>query len=127
MHSLHTLFILITQQLGDYGHFSDSGRFCNQGNLFSDFKSRITELDLTPRQQVVVTWGLYNAVVVDSMGLSLPNNPAFNSLLASLFARLTNAYLVTRVVRYRQGESVLHIILCLMSNGLIRPGIGHHR
>ena len=54
---------------------------------------------------MVTTWGSSNAVVVDNMGLSLPSNPAFNSLLASLFPQLTNAYLVTCVVRYRQGES----------------------
>ena len=38
-------------------------------------------------------------VVVDNVGLSLPSNHTFNSSLASLSARLTNAYLVTMVVQ----------------------------
>ena len=48
-------------------------------------------------------------MVVDNTGMSLPSNPAFNSLLTSLSSQLTNAYLVTRVARcvwrYHQGDS----------------------
>ena len=51
----------------------------------------------------VAPW--FNGVVVDNSGLSLPSNPAFNSLLASLSPQLTNVYLVTHVARYRPGES----------------------
>ena len=102
MYAPQILLGLTVQQLGDYGYFSDSGQFCGQGNLLSDFKSRISEADITPRQKEVTSWKFH---VVDNTGMSLPSNPAFNSLLASLFPRLTNAYLVTHVVRYRQGES----------------------
>ena len=106
MHSLGTLFVLIVQQLGDYGYFSDSEQFCSQGNLFSDFKSRIPEADIVPMQKgmtVADPWS--NAAVVDNTGLSLPSDLAFNSLLASLSPQLTNAYLITHVARYRPGES----------------------
>ena len=93
MHAFHALLGLITQQLGDYGYFSYSGQFFSQGNLFSDFKSLIPETDLTPRQKTVTRYG-----VVGNTDSSLPDNPVFNSLLASLAPRLTNSYLVTQVV-----------------------------
>ena len=86
-------------QLGDYGYFSDSGHFCIQGNLFSEFRPLVPEVDITPRQKTVTGYG-----VVDTDS-SLPNNHAFNSFLASLAPQLTDSYLVTRVVRYRKGES----------------------
>ena len=99
MHALHALLGLITQQLGDYGYFTDSGRFFSQGNLFSDFKSLISEANITPEQKEVTgSWG-FNAT-----SSSLPNNPTFNSFLASLAPRLTNSYLVTRIIQ-RPGES----------------------
>ena len=96
MHALHALLGLITQQLGDYGYFSDSGRFCTQGNLLSDFKSFISEADIPPRQEIAT-----GRDIVDGTDSSLPNNPAFNSFLASLAPRLLDAYLVTRVVQRR--------------------------
>ena len=104
MYAPYILLGLTVQQLGDYGYFTDSGQFCVQGNLLSDFKSRISEADITPRQKEVTSWK-HNPVVVDNTGMSLPNNPAFNSLLAPLTPQHINAYLVTHVVRYRQGES----------------------
>ena len=104
MHATHVLLGLTVQQLGDYGYFSGSGQFCGLGNIFSDFKSRIPEADITPRQNEVTT-RRPNGVVVDNTGMSLPSNPAFDSLLTSLSPQLTNAYLVTHVVQYRQGES----------------------
>ena len=116
------------EQLGDYGYFSDSGRFCRQGNLFADIKSFVSEVDTVPRQQEVMV-GQYSTIVdVDERALSLPSNHAFNSSLASLSPRLTNAYLVTRVVRCRQRESRAHT-LCLVSDDWIRLEIGrqyHH-
>ena len=51
MHSLRTLFVLMVRQLEDYGHFSDSGQLCSQGNIFSHFKFRIPEADIIPREQ----------------------------------------------------------------------------
>ena len=93
----HLLLDLTVQQLGDYGYHSDSGRFCSQGNLFSDFKSRIPGADITPRQNGVTPWGSV---------MSLPNNPAFNSLLAPLVPHNINAYLIPYVVQYGQGESL---------------------
>ena len=127
MHSLRILIALITQQLGDSCYFSVSGQFCSQGSVFSDFKPCILEADLTPRQQEMTMEGS-NAVVVDNIGLSLLRNLAFNSLLASLFPRLTNAFLVTRVARYREGESrYKSCVRLLRSNRSIRFGIGHYQ
>ena len=95
MHAIHALLGLI-HQLGDYGHFSDSGNFCVQGNLFSDLKFLLSEADTIPRQTTGLGLGVSDVS-------SLPNNSAFNSFLASLAPRLTNSYLVTRVSR-RRGE-----------------------
>ena len=61
------------------------------------------EADLTPSQQEAKPVGFSQFVFVDNTCLSLPSNPAFHSLLASLFPRLANAYVITRVVRYRPG------------------------
>ena len=94
MHALHALLLLIAQQLGDYGYLTDSGQFCSRGNLFSDFGSLISEADFTPRRKTMTGYG-----TVDGTGLSLPNNPVFNSFLASLAPRLMKVYLVTRVVQ----------------------------
>ena len=99
IHAFHAFPGLITQQLGDYGYLTDSRQFFRQGNIFSDFESVISEVDITPRQKIVAGYS-----VVDT-DLSLPNNPAFNSFLASLAPRLTNSYLVTCIVQYREGES----------------------
>ena len=93
-HALYALLDLITRQLGDYGYFTSSGQFCSQGNLFFDFKSLISEVDITPRQSTTTS-----SNVVDDTYSSLPNNPAFNLFLASLAPRLTNSYIVTRVVQ----------------------------
>ena len=81
------------KQLGDYGHFS-SRHFHRQGNIFVDIQSLVSEVDIAPRQQEVTT-GIKNVANLQS----LPINRAFNSSLASLSSRLTNAYLVTRVVQ----------------------------
>ena len=48
------------------------------------------------------------SMVVENRGLSLPSNHAFNSMLASVSPRLTDAYLVTRVVQFRHCESYVH-------------------
>ena len=92
MHTLHAFPGLITQQLGDYGYYH-SGEFFSQGNIFSDFESLISEVDITPRQKTVTGFS-----GVDTK-LSLPNNPSFNSFLASLAPRLMDAYLVTQVIQ----------------------------
>ena len=49
----------------------------------------------SPRGRTLTGYG-----IVDTES-TLPNNPAFNSFLASLSPRLMNAYLVTRVVQCR--------------------------
>lgn len=57
------------------------------------------EADFIPRQKIVTSLG-----VVDNTDSSLPSNPGFNSFLAGLAPQLTDSYLVTRVVQYRDGE-----------------------
>lgn len=115
------------EQLGDYGHFSDSGDFRLQGNLFTDL---IPEIDIIPRQQQVsMRRNFVIEVIIADRCLSLPSNRAFNSSLASLSPRLTNEYIVTRVVqcpRYfitasqvPQGMACAHTS-CLVSDGWIR-------
>ena len=97
IHALHALLGLITQQLGDYGYFSHFGWFCTQGNLLSDFKSVISEADIPPRQERATGHD-----IVDDTDSLLPNNPAFNSFLASLAPQLMDAYLVTRVDQFQR-------------------------
>ena len=99
MRALHALFLLIAQQLGDYGYLTKTGQFCSGRNLFAEVKSLISEVDFTPRRKTVTGYSIFG-----NTDLSLPNNPAFNSFLASLAPRLMDAYLVTRVVQY-QGKS----------------------
>ena len=103
------------KQLGDYGYFSDSGEFGRRGSIFDDIEPRVSKADIIPRPQEVTAGPNSSVVVVDDCGLSLPSNPAFNSSLASLSSRLTNAYLVTRVVQCRR-EACAHV-LCLLSDG----------
>lgn len=96
-------FLLVHEgaKLGDYGHFADSGIFRCKGNIFTAIKSLSSEADIAPGQYEVSmhSFPLLSPVTVDRLGLSLPSNHTFNSLLASLSPRLPNAYLVTRVVR----------------------------
>ncbi|KAL4069937.1 heterokaryon incompatibility protein-domain-containing protein [Scleroderma yunnanense] len=105
-------------KLGDYGHFVNSKDFRCEGNVFADLKSLSLNADLTPRQYkilakdehemtdwVLVHHGL-NLSASDKffylykpVGLSLPRHHHLNSLLADLSTRLTNKYLITRVVQ----------------------------
>ena len=87
--------------MGDYGYFTDSGRFCGQGNVFTDIKALTPKADFVPVQHSVSISSspYYPRVIPDKVGWSLPDNHAFKSFLASLSARLTNAYLATRIVR----------------------------
>ena len=59
------------------------------------------------------------AVVVDNLGLSLPSNKVFNSLLALLSPRLTDTYLVTRIVQCTRKDKPCANILRPMSDGWI--------
>ena len=113
------------EQLGDYGYFSDSGHFHHQGNLFTDVKHLIPEVDTIPRQQEMRPGLDSNTEVVDNYCLSLPSNHTFHSLLASLSPRFTNKYLVTRVVQCRRGEYCVGI-LGLVSDGRLvwGPNVG---
>ena len=46
-------------------------------------------------------------IAIDELGLSLPTKHAFNSLLASLSPRHTNAYLITRIDRWVPTEELM--------------------
>ena len=63
------------------------------------------EVDITPRQHEVslISYPGHSPVIVDSLGLSLPSNHAFNSFLTHLSSRLANRYLVTSVVQCLPG------------------------
>ncbi|KAL4078659.1 heterokaryon incompatibility protein-domain-containing protein [Scleroderma yunnanense] len=105
-------------KLGDYGRFTDSNDFCCQGNIFADLESLGSEPDITPRQHTIcathITYKDGDYVITPHrsspsdypqfylykpLGLSLPNNRHFNSLLTSLSTRLANKYLVTRAIQ----------------------------
>ena len=104
------------EQLGDYGYFSDSGQFHHQGNLFTDVKRLIPEVDTVPRRQEVRPGFDSNTEVVDDCCLSLPSNHTFHSSLSSLSPQFINQYLVTRAVQCRRRESCI-CILFLMPDG----------
>ena len=86
-------------QLGDYGHFTESEGFCCTGNIFANIKPLISEVDMVPRQDPVIGDPFDNFIVIDSIGLSLPSIHTFNSSLATLSSQLVNAYLITRLVQ----------------------------
>ncbi|KAL4074695.1 heterokaryon incompatibility protein-domain-containing protein [Scleroderma yunnanense] len=105
-------------ELGDYGYLADPEDFQCEGNLFADLKSMISESDIIPRQHEIYSrhrfdgdsdyvvafhhnpWAERPSVFLyKPLGLSLPNDHHFNSLLSSLSTRLINRYLVTRVIR----------------------------
>ena len=107
-HAFHTMFLTLREQLGDYGHFTESKEFCCEGNLFSDPEPLSLMVDITPRQHEIFSMGrilarnptnfrllnLYKPLI-----LSLPSNDDLKSLLTSCSTRLTNRYLVTRIVQ----------------------------
>ena len=80
-------------------YFSDSGDFCYHGNLFSDIKDLISDVDLIPRQHKVIMTSLSSFAAVDNVGLSFPSYHTFNSLLAFASPQFINVYLVRRVVQ----------------------------
>ena len=97
----------LREQLGDYGRFTDSNEFCREGNLFADLDSMA---GITPRQHEISSE--YRVVASNWMGfrsldlykplmLSLPSNDDVKSLLTSFSTRLTNRYLVTRIIQCR--------------------------
>ncbi|KAL4075403.1 heterokaryon incompatibility protein-domain-containing protein [Scleroderma yunnanense] len=98
-------------KLGDYGHFTDSKNFCCEGNIFADLRSLTSESVITPRHHKIGynTDGDHvnayssppdvSVTLRKPLGLSLPSHQNFNSLLASLSTRLTNRYLVIRVIQ----------------------------
>lgn len=111
---------LLWEQLGDYGYFSHSKHFGCQGNLFSDIKFLIPKAKIIPTQQEVMVMSQHStAVVIDNLGLSLPSNEVFNSLLALLSPQLTDAYLVTRIVQCTCKDKPCANILHPMSDGWI--------
>ncbi|KAL4074495.1 heterokaryon incompatibility protein-domain-containing protein [Scleroderma yunnanense] len=94
-------------KLGDFGRWRYPNYFHCEGNIFEDLETLASELDITPRQHKICaknpqhTDGDYVTApeLYKPLGLSLPRSHHFNSLLASLSTRLTNRYLVTRVMQ----------------------------
>ncbi|KIM67999.1 hypothetical protein SCLCIDRAFT_1209376 [Scleroderma citrinum Foug A] len=100
-------------KLGDYGHFTDSEDFCCEGNFFAELESLSSKADITPRQHKISESGGYQREsdvvrayhsggyyeLYKPLGLSLPRNDDFKSLLVSFSARLTNRYLITTVIQ----------------------------
>ncbi|KIM50794.1 hypothetical protein SCLCIDRAFT_758059 [Scleroderma citrinum Foug A] len=101
-------------KLGDYGQITDSEDFICEGNLFADLKSLSLKANIPPRQHIISEWSGYlreSGIVrayytpdcftelYQPLGLSPPSNDEFKSLLVSFSTRLTNRYLVTRVIQ----------------------------
>ena len=98
----------------------ESEDFCWEGNLFADLKSHSLKANIAPRQETISEIGGRQKVndsgrtlddfVTSSkpLGLSFPNNDDFKSLLVSFSTRLTNKYLVTRVIQCRYELLVGH-------------------
>ena len=101
----------LTEQLGDYGHFPTPEYFCREGNLFTDLSLMA---NITPTQHKISERGGHqreNSIVrayhypdgftelYTPLGLSLPRNDDFKSLLISVSTRFTNRYLVTWVIQ----------------------------
>ncbi|KIM61687.1 hypothetical protein SCLCIDRAFT_864293 [Scleroderma citrinum Foug A] len=92
-------------KLGDYGHFTDSKDFRREGNLLelADPKSLSLNAAIIPRQHKIyeLGWHHHDGLIklYKPLGLSLPSNDHFKSFLLSLSTRLTNRYLVTRVIQ----------------------------
>ncbi|KAL4068453.1 heterokaryon incompatibility protein-domain-containing protein [Scleroderma yunnanense] len=95
-------------RLGDYGHFTDSDGFRQEGNIFTllsqavvtPMKHEISSEDGYNIASNYVTFQLRNGQVnlYNPVGLSLPRDLQFNSWLASLSTRLTDKHLVKRVI-----------------------------
>jgi len=92
----------------------DSGYFSCEGNLFADCKSLSLKANITPRQHKIserVGHQRESSIVrayhypdgftelYKPIGLSLPSNDDYKSLLVSFSTRLTNRYLITRVIQ----------------------------
>ncbi|KIM57271.1 hypothetical protein SCLCIDRAFT_1219603 [Scleroderma citrinum Foug A] len=102
-------------KLGDYGHFTDDEDFYCEGNLFAELESLSSKPNITSTQHKISEMGkhqreggvvrAYNYCPViftelyKPLGLSLPSNDDLKSLLASFSTRLTNRYLITRVIQ----------------------------
>ncbi|KIM67995.1 hypothetical protein SCLCIDRAFT_997108 [Scleroderma citrinum Foug A] len=101
-------------KLGDYGHFTESEDFRCEGNLFADLRSLSLNANVTPKHHRISERGGHQresgvvrayhhadgfTTLYRPLGLSLPSHDDFNSLLVSLSTRLTNRYLVTRVIQ----------------------------
>jgi len=92
----------------------DSEDFYCEGNLFTDLQSLSVKAKITPRQHKISERGGHQreggiirayhysydfTELYKPLGLSLPSNDDFKSLLVSFSTRLTNRYLVTRVIQ----------------------------
>jgi len=101
-------FIQCLSQLGDYGHFTDSKEFSCEGNLFADLESHSIKMGITPRRHEISsddyvlarTWTpIHFLHLYKPLMLSLSSHGDLKSLLASFPTRLTNRYLVTRIIQ----------------------------
>ena len=106
---------VLQEQLGDYGHFTDSEDFCREGNLSADLRSLPVNVNITPRQHKISErdghqrerdfvgaqhYGGFTELY-KPLGLSLPSDDDFKSLLVSFSSRFTNRFLITRVIQCR--------------------------
>ena len=96
---------------GGYGHFTDSKKFCCEGNLSESLSLMV---DITPIQHNddlsstdhVIAWSGTNdsrnndpITLFRPLMLSLPSNDDLKLLLTSFSTGLTNRYLVTWVIQ----------------------------
>ena len=128
---VYLLFIalVLREQLGDYGHFTNSRIFHRKGNIFTDIKSLSPEVVITPRQHGVsmFSYPTQSAVTPHNPGLSLPTNCVLNSWLVSFSPRLSDTYLVTRVVKCTpECESTYIYLVFLVPDGRISTQFACH-
>ena len=104
---------VLQEQLGDYGRFLDCADFYCKGNIFADLNSLHLKEDITQSQHRVSTHRSQKEndralarlnmhaflELYKPLCLSLPINDDVKTLLTSLSTRLTNGYLVTRVIQ----------------------------
>ena len=97
--------LALREQLGDYGRSADFKEFCCEGNLFADLELLSLMADITPRRHEISSMVAFDPTDSRSLHLykplilSLPSNDDLKSLLNSFSTRLTNRYLVTRIIQ----------------------------
>jgi len=102
----------------------DSNKFSCQGNLIADFESLSLNVDIAPIQHKISSMdhvparnqtNNHHMLLYKPLMLSLPSNDGLKSLLTSFSTRLTNRYLVTKIIQClpdpRQRSSTITIPL----------------